>query len=119
MLSAIESFLRYLHIERNASPLTLKSYSEDLDSLLVYFNEEVENLGDYLSAFCEGKLRILRSVRMTEYIPTGSLPSLSHLEEQNIYCVGSYAQWDDFMDIGSCIKRICRLSTTLNRECVL
>jgi integrase/recombinase XerC len=41
MLSAIESFLRYLHIERNASPLTLKSYSEDLDSLLVYFNEEV------------------------------------------------------------------------------
>lgn len=41
MFTAIESFLRYLQIERNASPLTLKSYSEDLDSLLVYFNEEV------------------------------------------------------------------------------
>ncbi len=37
---AIESFLRYLRIERNASKLTLKSYAEDLDSLLVYFNEE-------------------------------------------------------------------------------
>ncbi len=41
MMSGIDSFIRYLRIERNASPLTLKSYSEDLDSLLVYFAEEV------------------------------------------------------------------------------
>jgi len=43
MMSGIDSFIRYLRIERNASPLTLKSYSEDLDSLLVYFAEEVGN----------------------------------------------------------------------------
>ena len=41
MHSAIESFLRYLKIERNASPLTLKSYSEDLDALLEYFAEQL------------------------------------------------------------------------------
>ncbi len=41
MYDSIEAFLRYLHIERNASQLTLKSYSEDLDSLLVYFNEQL------------------------------------------------------------------------------
>lgn len=36
---AIDSFLRYLQIERNASDLTLKSYSEDLESLLEYLSE--------------------------------------------------------------------------------
>lgn len=41
MHTEIDGFLRYLRIERNASALTLKSYAEDLDSLLVYFTEEV------------------------------------------------------------------------------
>ena len=41
MHAAIEDFLRYLKIERNASELTLKSYHEDLESLLVYFTEQL------------------------------------------------------------------------------
>lgn len=41
MQSAVESFQRYLRIERNASELTLKSYSEDLESLLEYFRDYV------------------------------------------------------------------------------
>jgi integrase/recombinase XerC len=41
MHSAIDAFLRYLRIERNASGLTLKSYAEDLASLLEYFTEQV------------------------------------------------------------------------------
>ncbi len=36
---AIDSFLRYLQIERNASDLTLKSYAEDLDSLVEYLTD--------------------------------------------------------------------------------
>ena len=44
MYDAIEAFLRYMHIERNASPLTLKSYAEDLDSLLVYFTEQIGSI---------------------------------------------------------------------------
>src|SRR5262245_36950672 len=41
MHAAIEAFLRYLRIERNASALTLKSYSEDLESLLEYFTDQL------------------------------------------------------------------------------
>jgi integrase/recombinase XerC len=41
---AIDSFLRYLEIERNASELTLKSYSEDLGSLLEYLTEYENSL---------------------------------------------------------------------------
>ncbi len=41
MRTAIEAFQRYLRIERNASPLTLKSYSEDLDALLEYLEEHL------------------------------------------------------------------------------
>lgn len=41
MDSAIDGFLRYLKIERNASELTLKSYSEDFGSLRDYFHDRV------------------------------------------------------------------------------
>jgi len=36
MHTAIERYLRYLEVERNASPLTLKSYREDLSALAGY-----------------------------------------------------------------------------------
>ncbi|MFP6765815.1 MAG: tyrosine recombinase XerC [Planctomycetaceae bacterium] len=38
---AIDGFLRYLEIERNASPLTIKSYSEDLASFHEYLHDRV------------------------------------------------------------------------------
>jgi integrase/recombinase XerC len=37
--SAIPQFLRYLSVERNASPLTIKSYREDLTSLADYLTQ--------------------------------------------------------------------------------
>lgn len=39
MQRAIERFLRRLRAERNASPLTIKSYREDLQALLAYLSE--------------------------------------------------------------------------------
>lgn len=39
MHSAVERFLQYLRIERNASPYTLKSYAEDFESLFDYFRD--------------------------------------------------------------------------------
>lgn len=41
MQAAISAFLQYLRVERNSSPLTLKSYHEDLDSLLEYFRDRL------------------------------------------------------------------------------
>lgn len=40
MADAIERFLRYLRVERNASELTLKSYREDLAALIEYLLPE-------------------------------------------------------------------------------
>ena len=41
MFAAIDGFLRYLKIERNASELTIKSYSEDFGSLQDYLRDRV------------------------------------------------------------------------------
>jgi len=37
--AAVDRFLQYLRVERNASPLTIKSYREDLDALAEYLGE--------------------------------------------------------------------------------
>jgi len=37
--TAIDGFLRYMQVERNASDLTIKSYAEDLDALAEYLEE--------------------------------------------------------------------------------
>lgn len=46
MQSAVQRFLQYLRVERNASPLTLKSYAEDFESVYDYFNERHRGVPD-------------------------------------------------------------------------
>lgn len=38
--TAVERFLQYLLVERNASPLTIKSYREDLAAVVEYFTDD-------------------------------------------------------------------------------
>jgi len=44
MHAALDGFLRYLKIERNASELTLKSYAEDFNSFLDYLTDRVDGV---------------------------------------------------------------------------
>src|ERR1700722_19202049 len=46
MQSAIESFLRFLRIEKNVAPLTLKSYAEDLESFTLFLQERLGQVPD-------------------------------------------------------------------------
>ncbi|MAT15684.1 MAG: tyrosine recombinase XerC [Planctomyces sp.] len=46
MYAAIDAFIRYMTIEKNASELTEKSYAEDLKSLVEYYTDYVGNLPD-------------------------------------------------------------------------
>ena len=54
---AIDQFIRHLRIERNASPLTLKSYAEDLESLLEFLEEQHQGSTDPASL----DVRVLRN----------------------------------------------------------
>lgn len=46
MRNAISGFLRYLEIERNSSNMTIKSYREDLELLIEYFEESKGSIPD-------------------------------------------------------------------------
>ena len=46
MQTAIQAFLRYLRVERNASELTTKSYYEDFQSFLDYLQDRVGGIPD-------------------------------------------------------------------------
>lgn len=46
MRTTVNAFLRHLHVERNASELTLKSYAEDFESFYDYLNERVGGVPD-------------------------------------------------------------------------
>lgn len=74
---------------------------------LFYFNQEIQDPGIYLMNIIKS-FEILDGTAIREAIPLGQMPDLKNLEEVGIYCVGSYAQWDWCMDIGSCILRLLR-----------
>jgi integrase/recombinase XerC len=62
MQSAIPGFLQFLKIERNCSSLTIKSYSEDLQSILEYFRDfagGIPAVGDVTIASLRGYVAYL------------------------------------------------------------
>jgi len=75
--------------------------------------EPFESPYGYLGGFIGYDLDLKESFLIHNYLPIGDPPSLSSLEKSNIFCVGSNAQWDDFMDVSSSIKRLLRFSQTL------
>ena len=86
MQSAIDGFLRYLRIERNASELTLKSYGEDFGSLFEYLRERagaVTNSADLDVAVLRGYLAYLHEC---QYAKTTIARRLACLRSFLRYC---------------------------------
>lgn len=75
----------------------------DSNRYLFYFLNDHVSHGIYLMGFIRGTFDILDGTRIDNYILKGGIPKWSHPKIKNI---GSYAQWDDCMDIGSCIYRL-------------
>ena len=56
------------------------------------------------------KLEIVNQTTIKQAIPVGDPPDLKTFENEKIYPIGRLAQWDYFMNLGSCLRRISRLS---------
>jgi hypothetical protein len=71
--------------------------------------EAIENPYLYFGKFLGYQLDIVEVLRIDESVPIGEPPDMKIFSDAGIICVGSNAQWDDFMDIASCIKRLINL----------
>lgn len=67
--------------------------------------KNIENIYNYIGLMIGYDFEILDSWVIPKSIPKHNPPDLSIFGD-NIFCIGSNAQWDDFMDISSCIHRI-------------
>lgn len=68
--------------------------------------DPLENPLQYFGGILNYKIDILEARRIEDALPISTKPDLSFLESKGITCVGSNAQWDDFMDVSSCLKRL-------------
>jgi hypothetical protein len=76
---------------------------------IFFMLEDIELPRPYFGAFIR-KFAIENKTSIVDALPIGSVESDADLKRFGIECVGSCAQWDDFMDVSSCIKRLLRLS---------
>ncbi len=65
----------------------------------------------FFGAFCNNRLRIMNpsGTKHKSFIPIGGPRNLGDLHKLGIQCVGSHAEWDDCVDIGTCIIRLLKL----------
>jgi len=74
-----------------------------------YSTEEIINLPAYLSLIVNN-FNVLSATMVHKALPIGKYDMHKDLEQFGITCVGSNAQWDDMMDVSSCIRRLMRIS---------
>jgi hypothetical protein len=72
--------------------------------------DKLENPYEYFGKFLGYNLDLIEAARVDKAIPIGPRPDLSELEMKGIYCVGSNAEHDDMMCVGSCMSKILRLT---------
>jgi hypothetical protein len=75
-----------------------------------YTHEHLGNVQAVLGAFTNNKLSIRSAVVVRGALPLGAPPDLGALTNRGIECVGAEAQWDYFMDIGACARKLLRIA---------
>jgi hypothetical protein len=55
---------------------------------------------------------LLEAKRIDNVIPLGEPPNLELIEKHGVFCVGSNAQWDDFVGITTAVKRLFRIKSS-------
>ena len=93
MQRKIARFLQHLHVERGASPHTLKSYREDLETFVEYFREEDGSCPD-ASGLTAVELRgYLSALHEADYAKTSIARKLASL--RSFYRFGQREGWID------------------------
>ena len=65
----------------------------------------------YFGAFLGNKLRVENpaGTKHKSFIPIGGPFTMGHLTALNIECVGSHAEWDDCVDVGTSLIRLLKI----------
>ena len=74
---------------------------------LFYFLHDAPLPGPYFSKFMK-RFEIIDGTMVPNALPTGERPNLKYLEDLNVHCVGMFAEWDPFLDVGSSLIRILK-----------
>ncbi|HQU45876.1 MAG TPA: site-specific integrase, partial [Pirellulales bacterium] len=93
MQPAIDRFLQYLTVERNSSPLTVKSYREDLQALAAYLGERYPTApppGDVTTLDLRGYLSALHEQQYAKTTIARRLASL-----RSFFRFGQREGWTD------------------------
>jgi len=93
MQRKIARFLRHLHVERGASPHTLKSYREDLETFAEYFREADGNCPDPASVTAVELRGYLAALHDAGYAKTSIARKLASL--RSFYRFGQREGWVD------------------------
>jgi len=78
--------------------------------LLFWSSVHIENPIFYFGKFLSFNIDILDVRVIKDAIPLGQIPDLNGFESNKIFCVGSNSQWDDNIDVSTCINRLLRFN---------
>lgn len=114
--------LHYLHVE--TSNLDFEGHNQALvvDDVFTFYKvtniaprrymfyclDKIDNPGLYFRAIIPNDFDILDGTSIERVLPVGEMPKLDWTEAFGIFCVGSCAQHDWCMDVGSCVLRLLR-----------
>ena len=78
MQTAIRRFLNYLHVERNSSALTVKSYADDLSHIVEFLQEQTGSIPEpgHIEGGHSEKLRVLAARMWLRQNDSGSATGL-------------------------------------------